>query len=167
MHGVEERRFVRRQIVQRVRALNRRGVARNGRQEPEILAGVRFLETFPRFLRERQLRRALETEHRDGVGVSQVVGDLAALEEHVQRHHGRARLQDAEVHHRKIRQVRTTQRDLVARLDARAPETVRDLVRQRIHLRIGEPQVVEDNRFLVGPTLRAVRESHRKIQHSP
>ena len=84
--------------------------------------------------RHRQLRRAFEAEHRLRVAVAQVIGDLARLQQHVQRHHGRAGLEDAEIDRGKIRQVGAQQRDVVAAPDAGRRKRVGNLVRPRVEL---------------------------------
>ena len=102
---------------------------RVGGDQEEVLAGVGGLEPGVPALPDRQLGGALEAEVGDRLGVGQVVGDLAALEQHVERDHDRAGLEDAVVDDREVRQVRAAQRDLVARLDPALDEQVGDLVR--------------------------------------
>ena len=70
-----------------------------------------------------------------------MVGHLAALEQHVERHHGRAGLEDAVVDDREVRQVGAAERDLVARLDAARDQQVGDLVGGAVDLRVGQPGV--------------------------
>ena len=98
---------------------------------------------------------ALEAEVGLRVGVAQVVGDLAALEQHVQRHHGGAGLEDAEVDDREVRQVRAAERDLVAAADAAGGQQVGHLVGRAVDLGVGEPGVAEDDRLAVGVLLRS------------
>ena len=87
---------------------------------------------------DRQLRRALERQERPGVAVLQVIGDLARLEQHVERHDRGAGLQDAEVGDRKPRHVRARQRDVIAGADADRVEPGGDLRRLRVELGVGE-----------------------------
>ena len=97
------------------------GRGRIGGDHHEVLAVRRSARTPPcPAVAHRQLGRALEAEVRARTGVGQVVGDLPFLEQHVERHHGRAGLQDPVVDHREVRQVRAGQRDPVARSDAPA-----------------------------------------------
>ena len=86
-----------------------------------------------------QLGGALEAEVGLRVGVAQVVGDLATLEQHVERDDGAAGLEDAEVDDREVRQVRAAQRDLVARLDPARHQQVGDHVGEGVDLRVGQP----------------------------
>ena len=89
---------------------------------------------------------ALEAEVGLRVGVVEVVGHLAALEQHVERHDGRAGLEDAVVDDREVRQVRAAQRHLVARLDAARDQQVGDLVGGAVDLGVGQPRVAEHDR---------------------
>ena len=82
---------------------------------------------------------ALEAEVGLRVGVAEVVGDLAALEQHVERHDRGARLEDPPVDDREVRQVRAAQRHLVAGLDPTGDEQVGDLVGGAVDLRVGQP----------------------------
>ena len=94
---------------------------------------------------DRQLGRALEAEVGLRVGVGEVVGHLAALEQHVERDDGRAGLEDAVVDDREVRQVRAAQRHLVAGLDAARDQQVGDLVGGAVDLGVGQPGVAEDD----------------------
>ena len=72
--------------------------------------------------------RPLKAEHRLRVAVAQVIGNLARLQQHVQRHDGRARLENAEIDRGKIRKVRAQQRDVIAAPDAGRRERIGDLI---------------------------------------
>ena len=89
-----------------------------GDQEEVLAARRRAPKPGVPLVAHRQLGGALEAEVRLRVGVVEVVGDLAGLEQHVERHDDGAGLEDAVVDDREVRQVRAGQRDLVAGLDA-------------------------------------------------
>ena len=119
---------------------------------------------FRRF-RHRQFRRALEAEDRFGIAVAQVIGNLARLQHHVQRHDGRAGLEDAEIDRGKVRQVGAQKRDVVAAPDAGRRKRVGNLVGPRVELRVGEPLVAADERLGVWPTPHVLLEHGREVQH--
>ena len=118
-----------------------------------------------RRFRHRQLRRSLKAEHRLRIAVAQVIGNLARLQQHVQRHDRRARLEDAEIDRRKIRQVRAQQRDMIAAPDAGGRQRVGNLVGPCVELRIGEALVAADERLGVGSSPRVLLEHRREVQH--
>ena len=94
-----------------------------------------------------------------------MVGDLAALEQHVERHDGRAGLEDPVVDDREVRQVRAAQRHLVARLDAALDEQVGDLVGGAVDLGVGQPGVAEDHRLAVAVASGGVFEERGEVRH--
>ena len=94
-----------------------------------------------------------------------MIGHLAPLEQHVQRHDRRAGLEDAEVDDREVRQVRARQRDLVAGLDAAGHQQVRDLVRSAVDLRIRQTGVAEHDRRTVGILLGRLLQQGGEIGH--
>ena len=128
--GLERRRLLRRAPAPSVSAPSI-GDARGrvGGDHEEVLAARRPARSpaYPSCA-DRQLGGALEAEVGLRVGVVEVVGDLAALEQHVERDDGRAGLEDAVVDDREVRQVRAAQRDLVAGLDAARDQQVGHLV---------------------------------------
>ena len=65
----------------------------------------------------RVVGEALPGEHQLGPGVAEVEGDLAALEQHVHRHHDAAGSQHAVVTDAEVRDVRKHDSDAVARLE--------------------------------------------------
>jgi hypothetical protein len=114
-----------------------------------VRAGACCRDPRPRFGPDWELWRPVEREDRLRVGVGQVVSDLSSLQQDVERHHGRAGLQDPVVDHRELRHVGAHQRDLVARFDPDGPEQVRDLVGRRVELREGETRLTGDDRDAV------------------
>ncbi len=85
------------------------------------------------------------------------------LEQDVQRDDHRARLERPEVHHREVGEVRAGQRHLVARSDAARPQQVRDLVRDRVDERVGEPHVAEHDGVAFGRLLAASSSSTDRL----
>ena len=97
--------------------------------------------------------------------VGQVVGDLATLEQHVERHHDGAGLEDPVVDDREVGQVGAAQRHLLAGLDAALHEQVRDLVGGGVDLCVGQAGVTEHQRIAVGIAAGGVLEQDGEIQH--
>ena len=87
--GIEYRRLFADELTKCHRPLDRRCRRRIGRDDPEVLAALDFLEAGPALLGHGQLRGALETEVRFGLAVFQMVGDFATLQQNIQGHHGR------------------------------------------------------------------------------
>ena len=114
--------------------------------------------------RERQLGRALERQQRLGVAVLQVIGDLARLQEHVERDDDRAGLEDAEVREREPRHVRTRQRDVIAGRDAQAQQAAGNLRRPGVELAVGDVGRTERDRDAIGRQHRLVLEDAREIE---
>jgi hypothetical protein len=88
-----------------------------------------------------------------------VVGDLASLQQDVERNDDRAGLEDAVVDDREVGQVGAAERNLVARLDPPADQEVGDLVGDRFDRPVVESGVAEDDRVAVGVPACAVFES--------
>ena len=84
------------------------------RKHDELLAGGHDGDGRLRRFRHRQLGRALKTEKCFRVAVAKVIGNLARLEQHIQRNDGRTRLEDAEVDCGEIWKVRAQQGDVIA-----------------------------------------------------
>ena len=136
-------------LAERLGALDRRRGGRVDGDHEEVLAAVGLLEARVPLGADRQLGGALEAEVGLRVRVGEVVGDLAALEQHVERHDGRAGLEDPVVDDREVGQVGAAQRDLVAGLDAARDEQVGDLVGGAVDLGVGQPGVAEDDGLAV------------------
>ncbi len=139
LHRVEDGRLAGHDAAQRRHplALDRRRGSRIDGGNDQILAGWRLLEALEGHLRHGQVGRALEGDHGDGVAVVEVIGHLAALEEHVERHHGGPDLEDGVVGDGKVGQVGARQGDLVAALDAQLAQAVGQLVGRAVELGIG------------------------------
>ena len=169
LHGLEDRRLAADEPRERddLGPVVEGGIERNRRmrQHDQRLARRHDGDRRLRGFRHRQLRRPLEAEHRLRIAVAQVIRNLARLQQHVQRHDSRAGLEDAEIHRRKIRQVRAQQRDVIAAPDARRGKRVGDLIGPRVELRIGEALVAVDERLGVGPSTRVLLEHRRQVQH--
>ncbi len=143
LDGLEGRRLAGQRLAQRLGALDRGLGGRVGGDHEEVLAALGLLEAGVALGADGELRRALEAEVGLRVRVVEVVGHLAALEQHVERHHRRAGLEDAVVDDREVGQVGTAQGDLVAGLDAARDQQVGDLVGGAVDLRVGQPGVAE------------------------
>jgi hypothetical protein len=126
--------------------------------QEELGAALGRPEPLPRGLPDRQFRRAFEREVRLRVGVGEVVGDLAGLEQHVQRHDSGAGFEDAEVDGGEVREVGAGQCDLVARLDPARDEQVRDTVGGGVEGGVRDVVFTEDDRGALGVSGRGVRQ---------
>ena len=144
-------------------AVDRRRRSEVGGDHEEVLAAGGLREAGVAGLADRQLGGALEAEVGLRVGVGQVVGDLAALEQHVERDDGATGLEDAEVDDREVRQVGAAQRDLVTGLDPARDQGVGDHVGEGVDLRVGQPGVTEDDRGAVGIGRGAVLEKRGQV----
>jgi hypothetical protein len=119
----------------------RLGGQRRGRQDDEVLTTLDGVERLPPARAHRQLGGALEAEQRLGVTVVEVVDDLPRLQQHVERNHGCAGFQDAEVDEREVGQVGAGQRDLVPLADPARHQQVGHLVGHGVDHRVRQAQV--------------------------
>ncbi len=126
--------------------------------QEELAAALGGLESLPRGLSDRQLRRALEREVRLRVGIGEVVGDLAGLQQHVQRHDRRPGLEDAEVDAGEVGHVGAGQCDLVPRLNAARDEQVRDPVGRGVESSVCDEFVTEDDCGALRVPRRGIRQ---------
>ena len=99
-------------------------------------------------------------------GVAQVVLDLAALVEHVQRHRDRAGPQDPVVHDHEVRHVREHQRDAIARGDATLAQHPRDAHRGLLEQSVAQLEVVELDGDLLGVPFRGLGQDLGKVHCS-
>ena len=164
--GVEGGRLLAHPRPERLGALDRRVRRRVGGDQEEVLAAVGLGEAVVPGLADRQLVGALEAEVGLRVGVVEVVGHLAPLEQHVERHHRRAGLEDAVVDDREVRQVGAAERHLVAGLDAALDQEVGHLVGGAVHLGVGQSGVAEHDGVAVGVLVSGVLEQAGQVQHS-
>ncbi|MBE1602807.1 hypothetical protein H4687_008936 [Streptomyces stelliscabiei] len=116
-----------------------------------------FLNGVGAGLPDRQFRRALERELRVRVGIGVVIGDLAGLQQHVQRHDHRAGLEDADADAGEVGQVGAGQCDLVARLDPARDEQIRDTVGGGAEGGVRDVVFAEDDRGALRVSGRGVR----------
>ena len=163
LHRVEDRRLAGHDAAQRRHALafHRRSRGWISRGHDEVAAVGSLLKPLQRHLRHGQFRRALEDDQRDRITVFEVIGDLASFEQHVERHHSRAQLQNGVVGDGKVRDVEARQRDLVAALHAKLAQPVGQLVSCAVDLGIIELGVVEDHGRLSRVGLSAGLQQHR------
>ena len=89
-----------------------------------------------------------------------MVGDLTALEEHVQRHDHGARLQDPVVDGGEVGQVGARECHLVTGPDAAADKQVRDLVGEGVQALVVEADVAQHDRVAVGVAAGGVLEEY-------
>ena len=113
-----------------------------------------------------QLLGALEAEGDRGVGVVEVVGDLAGLVQHVQRDDHRAGLEDPEVDDRELRQVGAAQRHPVPRLDPEFDQEMRDAAGGGVDLGVGQGGLAQHQGGTVGGGAGAVLEHHGEVEHA-
>ena len=94
-----------------------------------------------------------------------MVGHLAALEQHVERDHGGAGLEDPPVDEGEVRQVGAAQRHLVAGLDALAHQEAGDHVGDHVDLGVRHPPAGgrEDDGLALGVVRRAVLEQGGEV----
>ena len=151
-HILERGRLAVRELRQGLRVGSGRSGGRVGGEQDEVLTARGAPVRGEARLAQRQFGRALEAEVRRGPGVREVVGDLPLGEQHVQRHHGRAGLQDAVVDDREARQVRTGEGHLVAPLDAARDQQVRHLVGCGVEFCVRQVVFGEDDRGAFGVT---------------
>ena len=151
-------------LAQRQRALDRRTRGRIDRHDDQVLAQGDEVAGRARDLRQGQLGRAFEDQHGLRVAVVKVVRDLARLEQHVQRHDDRADLQNRVVRDRKVRRIRTRQRDVIARPEPQRPQSVRDLIGQGVYLLIRQRPRPHDDRRTIGRQASLVVQQVRQIE---
>ncbi len=157
-HGVEGGWLAAHQLPQRPCAFDGRRAGRVDSDHKEVFAPLDLLEALIAELAHGQVGCALEAEEGFGVGVLQVVGDLAPLQQDVQRHDDRPGLQDAVVDQGEVGQVGASEGHLVARPDAQADQPVSDLVGGGVDGCVGQLHVVEDDRCAPRCFARAVLE---------
>ena len=133
-----ERRGIRREhgLRQSLHAFHRARRVWRQRHHQELLAPG-FIAGGLRHRRERKLGGSFEGEQRLRVAVLQVVGDLARLQQHVERHDHRPGLENAVIGDREPRQVGTTERHVIARRDPHRRQRRGDTLRLLVQLAVG------------------------------
>ena len=133
-----ERRGIRREhgLRESLHAFHRARRVWRQRHHQELLAPG-FVAGGLRHRRERQVGGAFEGEQGLRVAVLQVVGDLARLQQHVERHDHRPGLENAEIGDREPRQVGTTERHVIARRDPHRRQRRGDTLRLLVQLAVG------------------------------
>ena len=114
----------------------------------------------------RQFGRAFESDERARPAVAQVIGNLAGLEEHVQRDDDGARFQDSEVGDRKPGHVGTGKGHVLARANAHRRQPTRYLRGTGRNLCVGVMGFTARDRHPVGRDPRLMFEDARKVQRS-
>ena len=95
--------------------------------------------------------------------ILQVVGHFRSREQHVERHHGAARVQDAEVGDTEVRKVWNHQRNLVARRDAAFEQGRGDAAGGPVELAERQRVLIETDDDLVGTRVGARLENAAQI----
>ena len=150
LDGIEDRRLAGHGPSERsdAFALHRRCGCRIDRSHDHVFAARHVLEAVIDHLRNRQVWCALKGNDGYGVAVLEVIGDLAALEEHVEGHDRRAGFKNGVIGNGEIRQVWAGEGDLVAPLHAQFAQAIGQLVGCAVELGIGQLRVIENDRQL-------------------
>ena len=114
--------------------------------------------------RERELGGAFERDQCLGVAVFEVVRHLTRLQQHVQRHHHRSGFEDAVVGDGKPRQIRTTERHVLAGRDPDLYQRRRHALRVLVDLRVGQRPAGAGDGAALGHHPRRVIEDGSKVQ---
>ena len=89
------------------------------------------------------------------VRIGEVIGDLVALEQHVQRNHWRSSGVTPEVAHRELGHVGEQERDVLAGLDIQTFQYSREPQAELVQLGIVDPPIAAEDRGGGGPALAA------------
>ena len=163
--GLESRRLPVRQLTER-QSRGNRGRRRGIDGHDHEVWTPRLVACGSRHARDGKLSGSLEGNHGSGMTVFQVVGNLARLEEHVERDHDRPGLQYPEIRDGESRYVRAGQRDMIARGDADRNETSGNPRGGRVELGVRHVPAAARDRDAIGRQARLVFQDARQVQRS-
>jgi len=129
-------------------------------RDDQMATGFSHAKTIRRFI-----EKTFPDNQRYRIATLQMILDLVALEQHIQRHDGRSCLQNAVVAHREMRRVGEHDRNLVARTNTEFRQTIGDLVGSAVQFGIVQADAIEDDGGLSRRAASALLQQDGEIQH--